>query len=103
MRKVIDRKVYDTETAEMLHEWDNGSYDRDFHLVEESLYRTPKGAFFVAGSGGPMTEYAVRAGSNTSGSSGIRVLSRDEAIAWLEAHDGTEVLVEHFVDEIEEA
>ncbi len=101
--RVIDAKIYDTEKAELLHEWTNGSYDRDFRLVEESLYRTAKGAFFVAGSGGPLTEYAVSAGNSRSGGSGIRVLDRREAIGWLETHDGNEVLLSRFGDDLEEA
>lgn len=103
MNRVIDGKVYDTRKADLLHEWDNGSYDRDFHFVEEALYRTAKGALFISGRGGPMTEYAVQAGSNTSGSLGIRVLDPAEAMSWLESHDGTEVLLEHFGDDLEEA
>ena len=103
MIRVIDAKIYDTEKAELLHEWTNGSYDRDFHLVEEALYRTAKGAFFVAGSGGPLTEYAVSAGSCRNGSSSIRVLDRHEAMEWLETHDGSKVLLSHFGDELEEA
>lgn len=45
VRKVTDSKVCDTQKAELLHGWDNGS---DFHCAEERLYRTVRGAYFGA-------------------------------------------------------
>ena len=104
MKKLIDGKIYNTETAELLHEWDNGCYGNDFKSCEESLYKTKKGAYFIAGSGGPMSKYAVSCGSNsTSGSEQIEVLTEAEAIRWLEEHDGSDILTEKFADKIEEA
>ena len=104
MKRIINRKIYDTETAELLHEWNNGRFGNDFRAKEESLYRTKKGNFFIAGSGGAMTEYAVSCGNNsTSGSSNIYVISKSEAINWLEEHDGDDVLLQYFKDEVEEA
>ncbi len=96
--------MYNTETAELLHEWDNGKYRSDFGYCEESLYRTKKGAYFIAGEGGAMTKYARSCGSNSvCGGEGIRVLSEAEAVEWLENHDGTEALEQFFSDKIEEA
>jgi len=104
MKRVIDGKIYNTETAELLHEWSNGCFGRDFKSCAESLYKTKKGAYFIAGSGGPMSKYAVSCGNNsTSGSEQIEVLAEAEAIRWLEEHDGSEVLTEKFADKIEEA
>jgi len=67
MRKVIESKVYDTETAELIFEWDNGCLGGDFNSCEEALYKTKKGAWFIAGSGWPMSRYAVQLGSNNVG------------------------------------
>ncbi len=104
MKRVIDGKIYNTETAELLHEWSNGKFTSDFGHCEESLYKTKKGAYFIAGEGGAMTGYARSCGSNsTYGGSGIRVLSEAEAMTWLEEHEGTEALQEYFGDKIEEA
>src|SRR3990172_2422569 len=66
MKKVIDGKIYNTETAELLHEWDNGMYGNDFGRCEEALYRTKKGAYFIAGEGGAMSRYARSCGSNST-------------------------------------
>ncbi len=103
MKKVIEGKVYNTETAEELHDWSNHYPCSDFKACSESLYRTKKGAFFIAGSGGPLSSYAVPCGGGTGGSEGIRPVSREEALEWLESHGGEEAIEEHFSDMVEEA
>ena len=104
MKKIINKKLYNTETSERLHAWDNGCYGSDFQACEESLYKTLRGAYFIAGSGGPLSKYAKSYGSNSaSGSSDITPLSKAEAMGWLEAHEGTDAIEKHFADDIEEA
>ena len=88
MKKVIDGKLYNTETAELLHEWDNGCYGNDFNECSESLYRTKKGVFFIAGSGGAMSKYAESCGQNSvCGGEGIEPLTSAAAREWAETHD----------------
>jgi hypothetical protein len=103
MKCVIDGKVYDTETAEELHSWDNGHYDNDFRSCSETLYRTAKGNYFLAGEGGPMTEYAIIRGDGKGWGEEIRPLTEQEAMEWLETHDGSDVLMEEFANALEEA
>ena len=103
MKKVINRKMYNTKTAEILHEWDNGIYGNDFRSCEETLYVTKKGNYFLHGEGGPMTEYAESHGNSTSEGSEIIPLTLEEVITWLEEHDGADVIEERFQTEIEEA
>ena len=62
MKKIINGKKYDTDTAQELASWDNGGGWRDFHHCEETLYRKKTGEFFLFGEGGPMTKYAVSTG-----------------------------------------
>jgi len=103
MKQVIDGKVYNTETATLIAE-DSYGFPRDFHHWEESLYITKKGAYFIAGSGGPMTKYAVSVGNNsTSGSSRIEPLSKEEALTWLESHGSAEDIEKYFPEMIKEA
>ena len=102
MKRVINGKMYNTETAELIHESDNGIYGNDFRQCEESLYKTKNGAYFIAGSGGPMSKYAESSGNTTSGGHGIEVLTEPEALAWLEQNDGTEAIEEYFPDKITE-
>jgi hypothetical protein len=104
MKKVIDGKIYNTETAELLHNWDNGHYGNDFRSCEESLYKTKKGAYFLHGEGGPMSKYAKSCGNNSvCGGASITPITEKEVLAWLEEHDGSDVLESLFPDQIEEA
>jgi hypothetical protein len=43
IEKIIERKKYNTKTATLVAEWDNGRGRSDFNGVEENLYRSPKG------------------------------------------------------------
>jgi len=102
MKKLINGKLYDTETAEEIYTSDNGIYGNDFRRYSETLYRTKKGVFFLYGEGGPLSKYAVNHGNSTSGGSDITVLSNIEAFEWLQENQAIEKIQELFPDEIEE-
>ena len=92
MKKIINGKSYNTESAELVAEWSNNLTYRDFGWVEENLYRKRTGEYFLYGAGGPNSRYAEASGSN-SWSSGERImpLTYKEAIKWAEDHlDGDE-------------
>jgi hypothetical protein len=56
MRRVIDRKIYDTETAEEIADVSAPCNDSgDFAYEETHLYRTKNGRWFIAGNGGGST------------------------------------------------
>ena len=104
MKAIIGRKRYDTETAKCIASWSNGCSRSDFHHIEEALYITGKGSWFLHGGGGPLTSYGVPCGNNgTSGSERIKPLTAEEAYAWLEAHDQVDALEEHLATEVEDA
>jgi len=103
MRKVIEKKVYDTDTALMIAEDWNGLGDNDFRSLNEELYKTKKGNYFLYGSGGPLTKYGKSSGNQTFGSSEIIPMSKKEAYQWLEQHGETEAIEEFFYDEFDEA
>jgi hypothetical protein len=87
MKRIIEGKVYDTNTAEEI-ESDSFSNPSDFHYWEETLYRTEKGAFFFHGEGGPMSHYARDIGNNsTTGSERIWAVDENEAREWLSKHN----------------
>jgi hypothetical protein len=102
MKKVIDGKVYNTETAEVIYTWDNGYYGSDFKQCEETLYRTKKGAFFLHGEGGPMSKYAVSCGNGYGYGSDIQVMTDDEVIEWLEDKNAIGAIEKLFPGHIEE-
>lgn len=85
MNKVINGKRYDTETAELVGEWTNGHRYGEFQYECEKLYRKKTGEFFLYGSGGAMSSYAVPSGNhNWTGSSKITPISINEAKKWVE-------------------
>lgn len=103
MKKIIDGKLYDTDKATLVVEWDNGYLSNDFNYEEESLYQTKNGNWFVHCSGGPNTSCAERCGSDWCGGEDIAVLNENEVKKWLEDKNCTSKLLELFGDEIQEA
>ncbi len=101
MKKVIERKLYDTETATLIAEWENTHDTRDFTYINEALYRTPSGTYFLVGAGGPDTRYAERHGNLTSGSREWFLFTRVEALEWAERVGATTCILEHFGDLVE--
>lgn len=97
MKKVIDGKVYNTETAELIADA-SYSYVSDFRYWEERLYKTKKGAWFLYGEGGAMSRWSVDCDGNDRGpGSGLRVLTEAEALSWCEGNDvDADTIAEHF-------
>ena len=87
MRKIINNKVYDTDTATWIGLSDNGHEYNDSAYSGETLYRKRTGEYFLHGEGGPMTSYAVRTGSNNwRGSERITPIPYAAARQWAEEH-----------------
>lgn len=83
MKKIIDGKVYNTETATCVGEWANGYYRNDFKWESEELYKKNNGEFFLYGEGGPMSSYAESIGNRSwSEGSSISPLTSKEAYNW---------------------
>lgn len=64
MKKIINGRLYDTATAELI---DSRACGEDIDRIEETLYRKKTGEFFLHGSGGPRTSYAKECGSDSYG------------------------------------
>lgn len=82
MKKIINHRRYDTDSAQFVGsaQWGPAS---DFAHVEEELYRKRNGEFFLYGSGGPQSKYAVSVGQNEwSGSDQIIPLTMESADEW---------------------
>lgn len=85
MKKIINGKLYDTETAKKIASCYHGESTRDFRYYSESLYRKRTGEYFLAGEGGPMSKYAKSAGQNSwTGGEAIIPLTYSEATEWAE-------------------
>ena len=76
MKKIIGRKVYDTEAATIIKKYTCGSYG-DPAGFEEILYQTPDGFYFIYVNGGNMSNYPEE---------DIYRLSKAKLDEWLEQH-----------------
>lgn len=85
MKKIINGKRYDTNTAKELNYWANTGNRRDFSWCKETLYQKKTGEFFLYGEGGPMSRYAERVDNNGwTGGEAITPLSFESARKWAE-------------------
>lgn len=86
MKKIINSKVYDTDTARCVGGICSGLGDRLFGWSED-LYCKRTGEYFLHGEGGPGSKYSEPAGpSETRGSEQIYPLAYDDARAWAAQH-----------------
>jgi hypothetical protein len=101
MKKIINGKKYDTETAKELARRDNGFGCSEFDYVEETLYRKRTGEFFLYGTGGAASRYSTHCGNMWYGDERIMPLTEEEAKEWCEEYlDGDEY--EGIFGEVEE-
>ena len=97
MKKIVDGKRYDTETAEEIAYHSNDLPTNDFNWYEERLFRTQKGNWFIAGEGGAASRYSKSCGNNGScGGSDLTPIPMIEAREWLERNDEIEALEKYF-------
>lgn len=101
MKKIINGRKYDTDTAKEMGFSTNGYGVRDFNYYRETLYRKITGEFFLYGIGNAASRYAVRCGSGWSGGERITPFTLDEAKVWAEKHLDAEEYEEIF-GEVEE-
>lgn len=103
MKAIINNKRYNTETAKLVGEAHH-SYPGDFSHWSAGLYRTPRGNYFLAGTGGPMSRYGHSCGQNSwSGGSKIITLSKQDALEWAQAHLESDEIESAFADSLEDA
>lgn len=56
-KKIINGKMYNTETAKEIASYWNGCGGTDFGRVDETLYLKKTGEYFLYGKGGPYSKY----------------------------------------------
>lgn len=86
MKKYIDNKLYNTETAQEIGEWDNGGFGT-FNYVSETLYLKRSGEYFLYGEGGANSRYSRLCGANSwCGDEQIIPMTLEEADYWAREH-----------------
>lgn len=103
MKKIIDGKRYDTDTAELICTLKCDAPAGDWHFHDTDLYRTKHGAFFLSGwgMGGSMWGRKLYDCNDHVEGEGLRLLTDDEAREILEQEDQTDAIEEYF--EVEDA
>ena len=91
MKKIINGKKYNTETATEIAAWSNNVSTSDFGYCYEALYLKRTGEYFLFGEGGPMSKYAESCGDCIGWGESIIPLSVSAAKRWAERRlDGDE-------------
>lgn len=85
MKKIINGKMYNTETAAKVGFWSNDLTYGDFGWIEQTLYKKKTGEFFLFGEGGPATGYAERVCGGYCSGSRITPMTVEEAKQWAES------------------
>lgn len=101
MKKIINGRLYDTETAEMLVDYSNHFSYRNFRYLEETLYQKSTGEYFLHGFGGPMTVYAEKLENGAISGQAIIPMTEAEAREWTETHASADQYIAIF-GEVEE-
>lgn len=98
MRKVIDGKAYDTSTADLICDISRPGFNStDFEWDHTGLYRTKKGAFFIAGEGNALSRWFVSVGKDgRGGGEGLTLVDEQEARGWVEQFGTPEDFVKCF-------
>lgn len=84
MKKIINGKRYDTDTAKVIAEYEENGVG-DFNYFRETLYKKRGGEYFIHGYGHAASRYAENLGDGRWGvGECITPLSYDEARKWAE-------------------
>lgn len=101
MKAITNGTRYDTDKSTEIGSYHNGKSPRDFGHWKASLYITPRSSkYFLAGTGGPMSQFSHPAGNMTSGGSKLIPLDKQDAFEWAEQYLETEIVEHYFADMI---
>lgn len=100
MKRIINGKRYDTNTAQFIKTYSSGLSISDFRYYDESLYLKKTGEFFLYATGNGSSMYASKYGDLRGPGEKIVPLTLDEAKAWVEKIEDPDLYEELF--EVEE-
>lgn len=81
-KKIINGKMYNTETAKEIAYYWNGYSGNDFRSMSETLYLKKTGEYFLYGSGGPLSKYGEDYGREKTWGDKFIPMSEDKAKKW---------------------
>ncbi|MHC5373571.1 hypothetical protein ACYSNU_07180 [Enterococcus sp. LJL120] len=100
MEKIIEGKIYSTETAILIADWSYG-YRNDAKYIHEELYLSKKGQWFIFGEGESSSDYGLQVATGTfSSSEKLYLVDEEDAKDFLEEHGDADIYQKYF--EVEE-
>lgn len=97
MKRTINGKTYNTDTAEELAVYDNGQEIGSVSHFRETLYRKRTDEFFIFGFGGAWTRYGEPMGNyGRFGGSQLIPVSKETAMSWVERCCGVDTYIRIF-------
>lgn len=97
MKKIINGRMYNTDTAKRLCWASSDCGCRDFSYWKEELYQKRTGEFFLYGEGGPASPYSRRCGqSEWSDGWSIKPMTEQQARKWAERNLSADEYIEIF-------
>lgn len=96
MKAIIDGKRYDTETSTEIARAESDASYTDFAHWTETLYRTPKGNYFLAGFGNGLSKYAEHYRDHYTSGEEIIPFTEGEAFAWAQVNSLEDIIEQYF-------
>lgn len=96
MKRIINGKRYDTDTAQFIKTYSSDLSINDFRYYDESLYLKKTGEFFLYATGNGASRYAGQYGDLRGPGEKIVPLTLDEAKAWVEKIEDPDLYEELF-------
>jgi hypothetical protein len=81
---VIEGKKYDTATATRICKLPSTKDQGSFAWHDTALYRSPKGAYFLAGTGEARSMWAKHDGGDSGPGTGMQLVTTDDARGYAE-------------------
>lgn len=98
MKKIINGRLYDTETAKELAAVDNGYGVGNAFYSKTALFQKKTGEYFIYGEGGPMSEYGDSVGYNRTWGCRFEPVDEFDAQKWVEKNCDGDTYIDLFGD-----
>ena len=98
MKKIINGRLYDTDTAKELAAIDNGYGAGNAFYSKTALFQKKNGEYFIYGEGGPMSEYGDSVGYNRTWGCRFEPVDEFDAQKWVEKNCDGDTYIDLFGD-----
>ena len=85
-KKIINGKMYNTDTTQVIGTWDNGYTRGDFYFEEQTLHKKKTGEYFVYAHGGAYSSFGDSYGGQGCAGEKFILMSVEQAQQWSEEY-----------------